>query len=151
MGVRNSPASGAASYDSNYGVYITKGKSFIFFADENNDQKCNEVNGMCTACSSGGECKNVISILRGISVSEICGTNDPAGIFNNTGACSGTKLDSATITFKRPDPDAKINAIATSGNLTEYNNIGITISAPNGKKKAVIIRSTGQISVENIK
>lgn len=117
-------------FGSPYGVhFVANTANFIFFADTNKD-------GVYSSVDS--EVYPTI-IKRGSKVSALCiGTGNACTSSNNA-----TDL---SISFIRPDPNAKIlaNSGAISGNYAE-----IILSATDGTTKKVIVRSTGQIAVQN--
>jgi len=161
LGVRGQ--TGDDNFDNRYGVYFnldkTPPKDFVFFVDkgeeDNQDQPnsfCDDntldATGDCFACISTDECEEKLSLTRDIEFSSICLApgNDPLG---DEGACNGDNVSQATITFQRPYPDAIIRD-TTDLEEDSYNSAAIIIKNKFDGKRAVIIKSTGQISVEVI-
>ena len=76
--------------------------------------------------------------------------NDPVNL--NDGTCKTgdgpDEVSNLSITFERPNPDAIMSE--GTDTVTKYLNAGIVLESSGGSKRAVIIRSTGQISVEMI-
>ena len=92
------------------------------------------------------ECDHMISLTRGITFDKICvGSEEP--LVSPGGECKGanTQVDKLHVTFERPNPNAVI-----SGDGTPYNNAAIVLTSKAGSKRAVVIRKSGQISVETI-
>lgn len=119
-----------------YGVYFLKGSSsFIFFVDSNNDGLFNTAD----PDRPGGlsESLSTSNIKNGSTISLIT-TIDNQGNSN-------TSVEGLHITFKRPDPNAIIKANADVNK--NYREATITISAVDGTKRSVVVRSNGYISV----
>lgn len=162
LGVRGQ--AGNEEFDNRYGVYFNNeyngGKNFIFFFDKKPVEAGGEPNGWCDgdanepncmACVSGGECLEKVTLTRDIFVGQIC-ISDSIDPVSENGICNGTNSskDDASITFDRPNPDAKVSTSDTR----PYNvpkNVGIVVKNKFGNQRAVIIRSTGQISVIMLK
>jgi prepilin-type N-terminal cleavage/methylation domain-containing protein len=76
------------------------------------------------------------NIKRGATVSQICISESD---------CSGNKVNYAGISFMRPNPDA---IICASGSCS-ITYIKITVQATDGNTRNIVVRHTGQVSVEN--
>ncbi len=147
--------SGTNNFEAPYGAYFNinnldhASRNFMLFSDHKlpSDGMCTgDDGGECdiTACTDG-ECRELSSLTRSIQITELCvGDADP--VVNEHGICpaDAQSVKDLSITFQRPNPDA---IIKTSTGVTG-NNAAIIVEAPNAAKRAVIVRSTGQISVE---
>ncbi len=142
------------SFDNHYGVYFNKTanpKEYSFFIDKMNGEEepdglCDGGDIACLACA-GGECLSKSTLTRDVTIDQLCIStgNDP--VDSKTGSCNGNPVESLTVTFKRPNPDAVIYSGTTfQGNSSA----GIVLTTSYGNKRAIIIRPTGQISVLNI-
>lgn len=148
VGVRGYELDGERTFENPYGVYFSlnetddggaEARNFIFFVDSNGDQICNsgERENTCT-CSGTDECLERLTLQRNIRI---------------TGICSGLSLDrfnqdtEATVSFKRPNPEAIIVDPSRPG--TKYEFVQIRVEAPKLKinPSYVLIRRNGQISV----
>lgn len=160
LGVRGQV--GAGSFDNRYGVYFNTsngGKEFAFFFDRKPAGAEEVPNGWCDgdagepnclACISGGEseCLEKVALTRDIYISKLCLSNGIDPIDQGGNCTETTNEEDVSITFDRPNPDAKIRVDSDE----EYSNknIGIVVKNSFGNQRAVIIRSTGQISVINL-
>ncbi len=121
------------NFDGVFGVHFdTNSSSFILFADS-------VIGPNGNGRYDSGEALSTTNIKGGSKVSYIC-----AG---NTANCrERVKLD---ITFKRPEPVAKITG-TSSGNAIEQNNTyaEVHVSSRDGVTKVITISSIGQIAVK---
>lgn len=144
------------SFDFPYGVRFdsssSKNKSFIFFADQNLLPSGKFGNGIYdpapdNAESSVDEKISAYSIKRGSLIDEII-----VCVGEGTGSeVSCATADTLDVTFKRPDPDARIyaNGVSTiTGSKITY--AEVSLLASDGLKKKVVIRSTGQIAITDV-
>lgn len=132
-----------------YGVFVnTKNsdattKDIILFNDSKPlagpDGKCGDSSGsgVCV-CNTGDECLEKISLQRNIVIDEL-------RVKGSGASCNPTDL--LSVTFKRPNPDAVITDQDGGGSNFELAEIRIN-SPRSDKPRYVIIRNTGQISVE---
>ena len=127
-------ASGDA-FQCSYGAHFETADSshFKLFLD---DYLVNSVyDCVGTSCSTGGDyIINSYAIKRGATVSRLCVTT-------GTGSCND--VSSLDIVFQRPNPDAIING-STVNTYAQ-----IELRATDGTLKHVVVRKTGQISIEN--
>lgn len=110
-----------------FGVHFREGQQFIFFADKNIPPNY--------SYDGSSEDLSITNIKGASKIDDICSGTESS--------CDNgiTKLD---IIFKRPDPSAIIMTdISSSQSYAE-----ITLKASDGSVKKVIIRKTGQITVE---
>lgn len=164
------------AFDTRYGVYFDLGQeagptNFVSFADfwpsaapfdfEDNtipvagDDKCTNSNSTTCSVSSCGteardECRQIAKLVRGITFERFCvitdngaGSRDPVNLEDGTCTNSNNQVDDLTITFARPYTNAIING-------DDDKNAGIVLKSTGGSKRAVIVKSSGQISVEFI-
>lgn len=156
LGVRGQ--AGQDNFSNRYGMYFDlrpepEGEKFIFFIDRgevDNPDAANKIcDGLspgedCFACELGDECEESYSFLRDIHIESLClsDTNDP---IDEDNTCNGDFVDAATITFERPNPDA---IIYDPVNAQEYASAAIFVSNQYDDLRAVIVKTTGQISVD---
>ena len=166
LGVRaagiDSGLSGRSEFEKPFGVYfniVANNQAMVSFADSNDqpNRVCdlNRVDPGGTSCSVNGcddtdvnECHQFSTLTRGIFFDRACISDSADPIIlsgGSAGSCNGDLVDELNITFKRPNPTAIINGDGAVGK-----HAGIVLESSKGSKRAVIIRSTGQISVENI-
>ena len=146
---------GATSFDNHYGVYINKDtsdKEIAFFIDrraDNGDDPdgiCSSGSTNCLACMDGGECLEKISLTRDITIDSIC-LDTSINPIEDDGTCNGDIIDDVTITFERPNP----NAVIYSENVLKPNSsVAIILTTSFGNKRAIVVRPSGQISVQAI-
>lgn len=145
VNVRETPK---GSFDKAYGIYFdTKkdNKKFILFVEDSKDD--GRYNGNTDCKSSADLCLNGYNIKRGNYIKDLQVTSPNC---NPDTECSVEELN---ITFRRPDPDARFKAKKNTGdyfeNITEAK---IIISSADGSNsRNVLVKSTGQISIENDK
>ena len=131
LNVRGVASSGGNPSEFKYpfGVrFINNNNNFILFADIDADG----------FYDTGETILSTVTIKSVASIDSLCVTN------NNS--CSGT-VNSLNITFKRPDPNAIIRGNSDSNNMGMAE---IVIKSTDGSKKKIVIRSNGQIGVENV-
>lgn len=110
----------------------------------------------CFVSDSGdNECLQVAKLARAITFTAICVSDegvDPVDI--DAGTCGDPddveSVEEVHITFARPYTDSLVWTSSVNGD--EYDkNVGIILESSGGAKRAVIVKSTGQVSVEFIK
>lgn len=125
------------AFDTPYGFYIpdimnTTNKKFMLFNDKI------PIGGDGQRESNGDEDVEVVVIPRDIVISDI-------KIDEGSGCVDLNPANELTVLFQRPNPEPVV-----SGSVN-FSFVQITIQIPNnGHERYVIIRNTGQISVENI-
>lgn len=155
LGVRG--REGDDNFDNRYGVYFDldadpDGERFIFFIDTATpDSICNgATEGTCFSCETGSECLESYQFLRDIRLDSLCiaTDNDPV---NSEGECSGETVNSMVVTFERPNPDAIIYSDEVDpSDLDDVNSAAIFVTNQYNNLRAIVIKNTGQISVEYI-
>lgn len=135
---------GSADFTNGYGLslsFLEEGgeKGFIFFRDNNNSQYYD--GGWPCGVS---ECVEKVEFAGGVYISDICTLrtqgSDQCG---NTG-----RVD---ISFRRPDPEARIfffNQGGNSYNVPNLEGVKIVVKSPTGLTRYVTVYTTGQISVQ---
>lgn len=116
-----------ATFNSAYGVHfdVAKNKQFELFVDANSNNIFSDPPDTIVSTYS----------LRGDNViSNLC-------VDAGSGTCSSSS-NSLDITFKRPDPEAKIYA-----NGNSYKRAQIKINSSDNTERIIEVNSTGQISV----
>lgn len=161
----------ASSFDVPYGTnyYMTSDpaskKSFVLFGDANTSVGSNEdiYDGpYINDCSL--ECIERVILGRGNIIKKFCIFENDGDHFcfagdgqSIPGGGTYNNVDALSIVFKRPKPDARIT-LSKGGNGTPINMPGgttlvataICLESPLGKQKKVMVRDTGQISVEDV-
>ena len=150
LSVKNSDAGSGTDFQSGYGVRFDTDNSntdgatgnklnqqIIFFADRS---VAGATNGVYT--SSDGDPVSTYAVKRGAIIYGVCfsdGCSDP-----NTPQ-SGV----VDITFKRPDPNAKI-CLVSGGNTCDGKMYAeIMVKATDGGVRTISVRENGQISVKD--
>jgi prepilin-type N-terminal cleavage/methylation domain-containing protein len=129
-----SSVSGSPDFDKAYGIHFQgiASNQYLLFSD--NDES-NVYSG--TTCASPGSdtCVTPYTLQSNIIISDVA-------ILNNGGNCpnNNNRLD---IVFKRPNPEPIIN------DKTDTSRAQVTLTAPDGAKRYVIIYNNGQVTVEN--
>ena len=148
------PASGARGFYP-YGIFFSTSdiRDYIMFADatgghyENGsyvgDNLYESADMSCP--SSDPECVNRYSIKNGNYIYSICAGSSDGDC--NTNAPSTGRL---MISFNRPESDAKIFWVSTTGSLSAQQSYAkIVVSSSNGaSRKSIIVTGTGQIYVK---
>ncbi|MDQ5893199.1 MAG: putative Type pilus pilin [Patescibacteria group bacterium] len=143
------------SFSYPYGVHFdsssSKNTTFIFFADQ--DDLGNSVygNGVYDPPATSDESAldekiSSYSIKRGSIINELLVCTNEGG--DQETSCA--VVDTIDVSFKRPDPDARIFGDGDSmleGSKIEY--AEVSLLATDGSIKKVIIRTTGQIAITN--
>ncbi|MDB5259756.1 MAG: Pili subunit [Candidatus Taylorbacteria bacterium] len=133
MNVRQSTVDvSATSFQHPYGVHFETGSNnFYFFSDADNN-----------FVRSTGETITTSTIKKGLVISSIEAQCGNATYLSKT---------SADVSFRRPDPDAILRTTTTPdfSNPTSCEAVKLTVHAPDGSNKIVLIRSTGQIAIED--
>lgn len=116
-----------------YGVYISSAtspaglnKQFIFFVDRNGNKKYD-----------ASEEISAYQMKRNIYLNRIC----------TDMSCTATITDTH-ITFLRPNPDAVLYYGATPS-VVGGGLVKLELASPDGSKKYIVVRKTGQISIED--
>ena len=139
IAVRGGSGAAGSEFTASYGVAANIGSSVVtIFRDANDD-------GLYDPSSPDEPALELLTFARGVEVCRICitsGTNVESG-------CSDA-YDDISISFKRPDPDARvaINDVPYDAGPA-YALTRIAIQAPNGKERYVDVTVTGQVSVRN--
>jgi prepilin-type N-terminal cleavage/methylation domain-containing protein len=122
-------------FDAVYGVSfdMARPSQVIIFADNVEDGRY-----VPSGDGSGDAWMEAVTFNRGVVVSDLC-VDDGAG-----DVCGQEAIN---ITFRRPDPDARILVGDASSGDDPHSIATVKIRAPNGKERSIIIRVTGQVSV----
>jgi prepilin-type N-terminal cleavage/methylation domain-containing protein len=140
LNVQGSAAGGAGTvFVYPYGVHFDKGSNrFILYTDLKNNCAGTLMCGYDSTYVPD-EIVNTYKMKPGNTVKEVCvGTGPGAGCTN---LAAGGSFD---VVFKRPNPDA---VLISGGNASTY--AEITLSSSDNSLKKVILRSTGQVAVQN--
>ncbi len=163
------------SFNTRYGVFFEviggeKNAAFMTFADfypanfdqddidspdgngvcnseEVDDSLCNVSSGICTF-----ECLRVARLSSGITFDKLCVSPegiDPVDLLS--GECAESQVSSAHVTFARPYTNAIIRTDDAEYFEDDKLNIGIVLKSTAGSKRAVVVRESGQITVEMIR
>lgn len=120
-------------FNTMYGVNFNKGnyRQFILYADLDNAGKY----------VAKGTIR-ISKLKQGNIIDTMC-----AGARDN--ACNSVQV--LDVQYRRPDPTPKIyGGSSMIGTLTQYQYAEIHLKSPNGSYRKVVIRSSGQISVEEM-
>lgn len=139
IAVRGGSGAVGSEFTASYGVAASVGSSVVtIFRDGNDD-------GLYEPGSSEDPALELLTFARGVEVCRICATSG-----NDVESGCSNLHDKISVTFKRPDPDARIAINDTpfdSG--PNYSLVRLAIQAPNGRERYVDITVTGQVSVRN--
>ena len=119
-----------------YGVSFntsTDNKSFIYFADLNNDNICEDLDNACA--SANGEVLDKINITKGSFISALAVTG--------TGICS--PVGGLTVVFTRPYSDATMNT--DQAGCTGISYTAITITSPESVSAIIKVFASGRIQI----
>lgn len=133
---KQSMQSTSENFSKAYGVYIPKANSsqYLLFADLDNNLKYSGTD--CGISQASDSCVMPYTLQRNIIIESMYVKNNQSCIL----------ADNMSILFKRPNPEPIIN---TGGNRETFSQLQITVKAPDGAKRYVIVSNNGQISVEN--
>ncbi len=131
--------SGAGEFGAGYGIHveITNPNTYIIFADIYPSGVGNGVYD-----SGQNESVEALTIRGGYRIVDICATPIVGGELCYSGNPALTRID---MLFKRPEPDAYVRI---NGGATVYRGSRVIIQSPRGNRVAVLVESTGQISVQ---
>lgn len=125
---------GSGTFQCAYGLFISSAttptglnKQFIFFADRNADQQYNP-----------GEEISVYQMKRNIYLNRIC---------TDLGCTQTTP--NVNVMFLRPNPDALLYRSGTPATLISGGLVKMELRSPDGSTKNIVVRKTGQISIED--
>lgn len=127
-------------FNTPYGIYFnvrTYPTSFIFFADKDKDGRYIGSGATCVS-SAGDVCLEKTNIGKGNRILEICELDSA-----NNWECDGNRLDTAFITFQRPEPDARLKV---NGGVDPIA-VKICLVSPQDRIKEIVVYPTGQISI----
>jgi len=122
-----------------YGVYFNLNspgddRSFIYFADLDNQKDFNDPGGFCASIS--GECLNKITLNRANTISAI-------EYYYSSG--SPTALTNLTVTFTRPSSDATISSTTPPTGTISY--VQITVISPSGPSALIKLYPSGRVQI----
>lgn len=125
----------ATSFRYAYGVHFDKtignNQKIILFTDSNNNKIFN---------SSDDIIISTYNIKRGAKIFDFC--------ISDLCSISPGNIDKVDISFLRPNPDARICVIAGGVETCNQAYLKIIVQATDGSTRNVVIRRTGQVSVE---
>ena len=176
LGVKTADAEGIGeTFNTRYGVFFDLDNdnetTFLNFADfyppaslvnPNDEIDIPDGNGFCNSggsadaiCSAtsvcGYECLEKVNLVQGITFDKICVSDegtDPVDLESGDCSSGAEEVDNVHISFARPYTNAYVNVEGEEFGLGY--NAGIVLQSTAGSKRAVIIKGTGQISVEKI-
>lgn len=134
-----------------YGVHFDRASTtqFVFFADLDGDYVFDN-NGNCSVV--GAECEKKINLLKGVTISALCGLRSGATHAGSADCTSGISTDFAQsfdFVFKRPSPDAAIRGKPSAVAPPEAFSVAqVIIKSNKGYQRIVEFWNTGQISVK---
>ncbi len=133
-------AGAMAAYRPTYGIYFKNdalGGSFTYFVDTPNN---GIINNNAFDATFNEDIK-IIAFQNGFKINKIC--YDQKTLSVNT-SCDTSTTAEATATFTRPD----LFAYLPDGIGGKYNDVNITVEAPNGMMKTLVIYASGAMSIE---
>lgn len=139
MGVRKSKILGV--FAPGYGLHFSASvpDQFIYYVDSNG-------NGVYDSGSDSIE--QTVKLLQGYKITLICGRHSGIPVDTTCGGYGQFAAQSfSDISFKRPNPDANIYGDNIAGSSV-YSPLRITITAPQGYSRTVVVYVTGQVSIE---
>ncbi len=129
LGTREADGGGAGAFDVAYGVsFSTSNTSLIFFIDRNNDGIYNGV--------ASGELFQELALRPNFTFNRLC--VEPSCF---------TPVNTLDITFKRPNPNARVT-IDGGGTFLLFSEASVQLRSPQGDLRSVRVLPTGQISLE---
>ncbi len=139
------------SFNAGYGVSFNiaapptgDNTSYIFFNDErpSANQNPNGIydSGISCPLGSTSECIDKTTLDSGYTITKLCTRR--TGVLD----CSNTELD---VTFIRPNVEANIIFNANPSASAGLNVACVEINSPDNKQNAVVIYTTGQVSVQS--
>ncbi len=131
----------SGTFDRSYGIHFGNRGYYILFSDNNNNGNYDLGNGD-SGCFPGYECLNFWKLQRGNYIQRIC-----AGA-SCSDSPAGSNIDGIDIVFTRPDPEPKITGFRNGSPAATAETATITVASPQGATRSVVVRSSGQISVQ---
>jgi len=129
LGTREADAGGVDAFDVAYGVrFSVNDATLIFFIDRNDD-------GIYNGSLSGESFREFV-LRPSFTINRLC--VEPACF---------TPVDTLDITFKRPNPNARVT-IDGGGTFILFPEARIEMRSPQGDLKSILVLPTGQISLE---
>jgi hypothetical protein len=130
LGAREATISGS-DFDTGYGIHFDRNTpdAYTLFADLNRDLDFDE----------DTETVHIYTLRENYTIGRFCVVLSGGGQ-----SCSDGSLDSMSIIFDRPEPDAIIRAGAQ-----QYPEAHITVRSPQGNERSIEVTATGQIAVED--
>ncbi len=134
LSVKNFDTGAGQSFAVGYGVNFDADNNvdYIFYADSNEDGYYDPPN----------ELVETFSLRRGNILEKFCATESISGVDRCSDTGEISKLD---ISFKRPNPDAIIRTDLLG---YSYRRATIFLVSPEGKSRMIVVRDSGQISIE---
>lgn len=132
---------GGSNFTTAYGVSFATAAptTYTLFADTNNS--ASSTDGIYNL---GDATVQTFTLQGGYRISQLCLVD---GLGAETCSSPSGPRWTVHITFKRPNPDARIIAVITGSGIAEYKGAKIELRAPKGKTRRVSIELTGQISI----
>jgi len=131
FGLGTREAGGGFGFDVSYGVHFSSrapdDTTFVFFADTDND-------GVYGGDASG-EMIRKLSVKSGYRISRLC-----------TDSGCTIQRDSVDITFRRPNPDARVTVDGIPS-LVNFSEVSVDFVSPGGSVRSVSVFPTGQIAI----
>ncbi len=138
IAVRGGSGAVGSEFTASYGVAASAGSPVVtIFRDANDD-------GLYDPSDPAEPALELLTFARGVEVCRVCAIN------TGTNIESGCSYDDVSISFKRPDPDARVAIDGVPFDMgPAYALTRIAIQAPNGRERYVDVTVTGQVSVRN--
>lgn len=144
---------GTSKFCASFGVHFGSVPltQYFVFSDVNTNGIYDPAGGD-TDCSTG-ICPEYFKAQYGFTVSNYCVTDNtgasqcaascPASLVS----CTGSRLTSLDVAFKRPNPDAVIEVNGVAAQPSPYASALVIVAAPGGSQRSVTVSLTGQIVV----
>jgi prepilin-type N-terminal cleavage/methylation domain-containing protein len=130
---------GTAAFGKPYGVYFPSvaggTSSYYLFSDSQTANGFYDGGAICTAGS--GECVTPYTLQRNVKITNL-------RVMRGSGCEYPTNGGSISVLFKRPNPEPIFN---NDNNALQF--AEITLTAPDGAVRYVVVRNNGQIFVDN--
>ena len=139
IAVRGDTTGADGQFDASYGVHARVGSEVVpIFRDTDGDGTRDDSD------SSVEPLLEVLTFARGVKVCAVCAITSGSNI--NAGCDSS--YEDLYVTFRRPDPDARIavNEVPFESGPS-YSMARVVVQAPNGRERYVDVTLTGQVSV----
>ncbi len=143
----------ATAFEAGYGLHFeaANNRTFLLFADKNNDARFNGTRGVeydISGCFPNTECLQVFLVERENRIEKFCGVLATSGSAEECSTDTSAPLTYLDISFRRPEPDAVIVSNRSDAGVERYKAARIYLASPRNATEQVEVANTGQISVK---